>query len=166
MIQKIRMGRKSPKPRIGFTSDHVLDRDLVIKMLRYEDANIKSEYGQSRYKDPLNLPYVSLTNEKAFNRMTLDAFGFTTEDEDVENFRTIFRTYYNSPTDYDKDVIDSIHYMKNNKLMFYEKPIIKIGDSIPNVPLYHLDGERQTTLYDAIREENARYTVFAAFSKS
>lgn len=122
--------------------------------------------GQARYKDPFNLPYVSLTNEKAFNRMTLDAFGFTTEDEDVENFRTIFRTYYNSSTDYDAEVIDSIHYMKNNKLMFYQKPIINIGDRIPDVALYHLDGETQTTLYDAIRKEDAKYTVFAAFSKS
>lgn len=148
-----------------FTFQDVANKELVIKMLQFESNLMKSEFGQSRYKDAYTEPYVSLTNEYAFNRKVLMEFGYDTSDESVENYRSIFGTYYHSPTDYDKDVIDSSHYMKNNRCVFYTSKPIQVGDTIPNVKLYTLD-EKEVTLYDIIKEQDADETIIAAFSMS
>ena len=49
---------------VPFTRKHVLDRDLVIKMLRYEEEFTKSRQGQDLYRDKSNNPLTSLTVEK------------------------------------------------------------------------------------------------------
>lgn len=151
---------------IPFTIDHVNNKDLVIKMLKKEEELIKSASGQERYKNIYNKPYISLTNEYAFNRKILSLFGFDTSDYSVNNYRSIFRTYYHSPTNYDHDVINSSHYMRNNRCVFYTSPSINVGDIIPNVELYEADGKTKTTIYDIVKKYNANETIIAAFSMS
>lgn len=160
------MGRTEIKKVRPFTPQDVQNRDLVIKMLKYEESFAKSEKGQSLYKNPLNRPFVSLNVEHSINRVTLDHFNFDTSDESVGNYRTIFKTYFKSPNDYDKEVINSSYYMRNNKCVFYQHPPLKLGEKIPNCELTLLDGKTKTTLYDAIAKENGKHTVFAAFSLS
>lgn len=152
----------STKP---FTHTDVLNRDLVIQMLKYEEQLTKSDDGQSLYRNTLNRPLVSLTIEKTLNRLTLAQFGFNTSDDSVETYRTIFRTYYRSPTNYDKEVLNSVHYMRENKCVYYKEPPLQIGDIIPNCSLYNIDGITETTLYDII-DKSAKYTMIAAFSLS
>lgn len=149
-----------------FTRDSVLNRDLVIQMLCREEEITKSQKGQDMYRNSYNNPFISLEVEKALNRMVLSEFGFTTTDEDVSQYRTIFKTYFKSPEDYDREVIGSVHYMRENKCVFYKHPRMKTGQRIPNVDLYRLDGINKTSLYDAIGHPRPQYTLFAAFSLS
>jgi hypothetical protein len=153
-----------PKP---FTEMCVKDRDLVIKMLKYEEQLTKSQEGQDLYRNRLNNPFVSLTVEKILNRMVLSHFGFDTTDENVEMYRTIFRMYFQSPFNYDAEVIGSVHYMRENKCVFYRLPPLQIGDIIPDCDLYELNGVTKTTLHQSIAKTNGcDSTVFAAFSMS
>lgn len=153
-------------PLVPFTQDNVHNRELVINMLKYEEELTKSDYGQSLYRNPMNKPLQTLTVEKILNRLTLIHFGFDSSDESVANYRTIFRTYYKSPTDYDKEVLDSVHYMRNNKVVYYQQPPLSLGDKIPNCILYHLDGTSETSLYDTILKKESEFTIIAAFSLS
>lgn len=150
-----------------FTNDDVLNKELVIKMLCYEEELMRSEKGQNMYRNLYNRPYISLTNEYAFNRMVLNHFEFSSDEKSVEMYRNIFRTYFNSPTDYDKDVIESSFYMRNNKCVFYQAPKINVNDKLPNCDLYHLDGTTKTTLHDVINTEKPfEKAIVAAFSLS
>lgn len=155
---------KTKSYRNPFTIDDVKNKNLVIQMLNYEELITKSDTGQSLYKNKLNLPLVSLNVEKALNRLTLIHFNFDTSDESVELYRSIFKNYYRSATDYDKDVLGAVHYMRENKCVYYTKPIINIGDTIPNCDLYELDGKTKTSLYDIIN--NSDYTLIESFSLS
>jgi len=154
------MGFLDAKSLQPFTKQDILNKELVIKMLNYEEDLTKSDYGQSLYKNTLNRPLVSLTIEKALNRLTLAHFNFTTDDDSVENYRTIFKTYYKSPTNYDKEVLYSVHYMRENKCVYYKEKPLQIGDIIPNCDLYN-----SINLYDTIDKES-QYTLIAAFSLS
>lgn len=147
-----------------FTEEHIHNRELVIQMLRYEERLIRSEEGQARYRNPYNRARVSLDNEYAFNRMTLAHFHFNTTDENVANYRKIFRTYFRSPIDYDKDVIESSHYMRNNRCVFYTAPALKPGDQIPDCRLYHLDGATTSSLHELVQD--SAKTMVCAFSLS
>jgi hypothetical protein len=135
-------------------------------MLKYEEQFTKSNDGQALYKNPLNRPLISLDVEKAINRIVLMKFRFNTTDSSVSNYRKIFKTYYNSPKDYDEDVINSVHYMRENKCVFYENPLLGVDQKIPNCELTELDGINKTTLYDVIIKENGDSTVIAAYSLS
>jgi len=141
---------------IDFGDAQLVNRELVIRMLQWESEFMCSTEGQARYKTPGSGQFTSLDNEYAFNRRVLREFGFTTNDRSVMNYRRIFRTYFRSPTDYDTEVINASHYMRNNRCVFYTTPEIKIGDTIPNVPLLTTNPENSkentpTTLYDAIQ---------------
>ena len=149
-----------------FEKKDVNNKDLVIEMLKYEEQITKSDYGQSMYKNMLNRPLISLTVEKSLNRLTLSKFGFDTSDENVEMYRTIFRTYFKSPSNYDKDVINSVHYMRENKCVFYKAPILEINDVSPNVILHDYISLTKQTLHDIMTESKANYTITAAFSLS
>lgn len=149
-----------------FTRESVLNKDLVIQMLRHEEQITKSSFGQNMYRNSFNKPFVSLTVEKALNRQTLSDFGFDTSDESVEMYRTIFKQYFKTPHEYDKEVIGSVHYMRENKCVFYNREPMKFGQKIPNVNLYQLDGTTETTLHDCIGSPAPKYTIFAAFSLS
>jgi hypothetical protein len=133
-----------------FTVDELSNRDLVIRMLKWESEYMCSEEGQQRYRAIGSGQFTSLDNEYAFNRRVLREFGFTTNDESVANYRRIFQTYFQSQTDYDADVINSSHYMRNNRCVFYTTPEIHPGDQIPDVSLLN-NGNQPITLYDAIK---------------
>jgi len=151
---------------IPFTITNVKNKELVIQMLNYEEQLTKSNYGQSLYKNTLNKPLISLTIEYAINRLVLAKFGFDTTDRSVSMYRTIFKTYYNSPHDYDPDVLNAVHYMRENKCVYYKMPPLQINDKIPNCELYNLDGITKTTLHDTINNLNSKYTLIGAFSLS
>ena len=125
------MGRSSGSTN-PFTNNNVKDKQLVINMLKYEEEIAKGETGQSLYRNEYLEPHETLKVEKALNRLTLTQFGFDTSEESVENYRTIFRTYFNSPDDYDADVINSSYYMRENKCVFYKNPDLKLGEEVPN----------------------------------
>ena len=160
------MGKYTNVSGIPFTMNNVNDKELVIQMLNYEETLTKSDYGQSLYKNTLNNPLISLTIEHAINRLVLTHFGFDTTDSNVDMYRTIFKTYYNSPDDYDKDVLNSVHYMRENKCVYYKMPLLQLGDKLPNCDLYELNGATLTNLHDVINKCNSTYTLIGAFSLS
>jgi hypothetical protein len=159
------MGKTDKKSLNKFEKKDVNNKLLIIEMLKYEEQLTKSEFGQSLYKNPLNMPLVSLHVEKTLNRLTLSQFDFDTSDENVEMYRTIFRTYFKSPTDYDKDVINSVHYMRENKCVYYNLPIINIGDVIPDCKLYNYTPIKESSLYNILNNKSD-YAIFGAFSLS
>ena len=154
-----------------FTTDGIQDRDLVIQMLKYEDSLIHGSLAAELYTTDFYRPRVSLDTEHTLNRATLKQFGFDASDDRVANYRKIFSHYYRSPTDYDKQVMNSVTYMRENKLLYYTKPIINIGDIIPDCEeLYCVDGDSQagvskTTLYKTLGNDFSHAFV-AAFSTS
>lgn len=151
-----------------FTPDDVLNRDLVIEMLTYEDSILHSNQGQCVYKNPVNNSLCSLEPQFVINRLTLSKFGFDTSDESIENFRSIFRNYYNSPTDYDEDVLSCSTYMRENRLMFYKTKEPEIGDTALNCPLLELslDDSAETTLHNVLNKSPADFYLIHAFSTS
>ena len=160
------MGKTDKRSLKKFEQKDVNNKSLVILMLKYEEQLTKSEFGQSLYKNILNRPLVSLNVEKTLNRLTLSHFDFDTSDENVEMYRNIFRTYFKSPTDYDKDVINSVHYMRENKHVFYNNKEIKVGDIIPNCDLFDYNSMNKSSLYDILGERKSNHTIMAAFSLS
>lgn len=149
-----------------FTNADVKNKPLVIKMLNYEEEITKSDIGRTLYSTKLNRPLVTLTVEHTLNRLTLAHFNFDTSDESVEMYRTIFLNYYTSPTEYDAEVLNAVHYMRANKCVYYTQPPLQIGDVIPDCKLFMIDGENVTSLYDEINRAGAIKTVIAAFSLS
>ncbi|ARF08934.1 hypothetical protein Catovirus_1_984 [Catovirus CTV1] len=148
-----------------FTLDHIKDKDLVIKMLKYEDSIYLGEKGKEIYENEMYRPRISLDPEYAINRMVLLNFGFDTSDESTENYRKIFSHYYKSALDYDKDVLSSVTYMRNNKCVYYTKPVLEIGDQIPNCRIYKLDGIIETSLFDELGND-FNFAFVGAFSNS
>lgn len=147
-----------------FTQAQVQNRDLVIKMLQYEEELATGDEGQQRYKDPFS--GTSLDTEYSFHRQTLHHFGFEPSDESVANYRTIFKTYFKDPDNYDHEVINSSYYMRNNRCVFYRSKPLTAGDTLPNCRLYMLDGYTETDLHSAMRGKNARAAVICAYSNS
>lgn len=147
-----------------FTLTNIRDRDLVIKMLRYEDSIIHSDDGQAIYKNPFNESLTSLEPRLIIQRVVLNKYSFDTSDQSVSNYREIFRNYYNSPTDYDKEVLSSVTYMRENKCVYYTSPVINIGDEIPDCKLYQLDGKTETSLYQQLGDSS--HAMLCAFSSS
>lgn len=160
------MGQDKGGTFIPFTIEHIKNKQLVIKMLNYEEEITKSKEGQSMYHNPLNRPLVSLTIEKAIQRIVLTKFGFDTSDKSLTNYRTIFKNYYESPENYDKDVLNATHYMRENKCVYYKSLPLEIGQKIPDCKLYHMDGKTETTLYNIIDNKQSNHTLIAAFSLS
>ena len=177
------MGKIDPgdKQKKSLTLDDIKNKELIIKMLNYEENLTKSDYGKSLYKNTLNGPLVSLNIEKVLNKLTLDHFGFNNDECDVLNYRSIFRTYYKSPDNYDKDVLDAVHYMRENKCVYYKNKSLNIGDILPNCNIYsidnvddvdnvdnvdNIDAITKISLYDIIKGHNYKYIMFGAFSLS
>ena len=123
------MGVASLTSKQEFTMNHVQNRAMIIEMLKAEDEIIHGP-AQDMYKADHYLPRQSLTIEHAIQRMVLDSFGFTTTDQDVDNYRRIFSQYYKSPSEYDKEVLDSVTYMRENKLLYYTQPAVLLGQDV------------------------------------
>jgi hypothetical protein len=148
-----------------FTKTDLHNKDLIMKMLKYEDTLIHGITGKEMYNNDYYMPRCSLNPEYALNRMTLTKFGFDTSDESVDNYRSIFRTYHKSAVDYDKEVMSCVTYMRENKCVYYTSPIINVGDKIPDCTVYKLNGKDQITLFDKLGSD-FKYAFVAAFSTS
>ena len=150
---------------IPFTLNDIKNKDLVIEMLKEETKiSFDNDY-QDKYHDKFFRPYISLDINLLIVRVVLNKFGFNTSDESIENYRSIFKYYYKNPNEYDYDVIQSSHYMKNNRVLFYKTKPLNIDDTIPNVNLLNLDSTK-TNLYDIINQNKSDYTIIASFSMS
>ena len=153
-----------------FTEVDIQNRELVIKMLCYEDTLILGDVGTSYNTDMSYQPRTSLQVTKILHRLTLNHFGFTATDRSVENYRTIFAHYFKSPSDYDAEVAQSVAYFRNNKCIYYTAPIIEIGSIPPDCRLYEFNNNKTaTSVLDQITkaaEDNYRYIFFGAFSLS
>jgi hypothetical protein len=101
-----------------FTNTELDNRALIIKMLQYEDSLILGPVGKEIYEDNSFEHYSSHEAMYIIHRITLNYFGFQTKDEDVQNYRKIFSKYYESPTKYDAEVLQSVVYMRENKLVY------------------------------------------------
>lgn len=163
------MGKTSNNFKIPFTQNHVKDKKLVIRMLKFEDEYALSIKGQNHYKMKLNSPMESLMVIYSFHKHTLDHFDFDTSDQSVQNYRSIFKEYYKSPTDYDAEVLSSVHYMRANKCIYYKSPKLNIGEKMINCNLLTLGG-KNIKLFDILSEQNFSnpYTsaIIASFSNS
>lgn len=152
-------------PKQPFLKEHVLNRDLVLKMLQHEERLVFSPEGQDRFRNPLNHPDTTLNVDKGFQRNTLSHFGFDASDASLEMYRTIFRTYFRNPDDYDKEVIAASFYMRNNRCVFYKEPKLQVGEAVPDAPLVTPSGE-PTTIYKAIEALGTPKAIVCAFSES
>jgi len=160
------MGRITKK-KIEFTKEHIANRELILEMLGYENRVMLGDIGKNLYNSYGWDRYTSLDTQYAINRMTLDHFDFSTDDKSTQNYRTIFQHYYNSPADYDKEIINSVVYMRENKILFYTDAVLKIDDRYVDVPLLTMDNKR--TSIDAVVADNFsgnKHMLLAAFSAS
>lgn len=146
-----------------FTFDNVLDKNLVIKMLQYEDTFGKGNEGQKIFSTKVSLPQTTLQSIYAIHICVLTHFGFDTTSMSVENYRTIFKTYYESLTKYDSDVTNSGYYMKNNLCVFYKLPKPKIGNHLTDCNLLQLYGT-VTTLFNMLNQLEFNKCIIGAFS--
>ena len=151
-----------PRP---FTEEDIRNKDLIIKMLKFEDSIILGPMGASIYANPFYNPRISLEPYYAMHREVLTHFGFDTQDYSVDNYRKIFSHYYKSATEYDNEVLSSVTYMRENKCVYYTKPEIKVNDIIPDVALCDLDGQRKTTIAETLGND-FDYAFVAGFSSS
>ena len=158
------MGKKDEQKIIPFTNEHIKNRNLIIEMLKYEDSLMLSNVVIDYYKNPLTDSRNTLNAFYSTHRLVLDKFGFDTTDDSVNMYRQIFSHYYNSPHDYDKDVINSVVYMRENKCIYYTSPIINVGDMLPNCNVLKLNGIDKISIHEAIGD--ASYAFVGAFSTS
>lgn len=151
--------------RRPFTSTDVANKDLVVKMLRHEDSIMTGHEGAAIFADETLQHLTELDTYHIFHRMTLATFGFQTAAKDVLTYRTIFSHYYRNPTDYDKDVLSSVCYMRENKCVYYTAPQVNVGDSAVDTELLTLDGA-STSLNAELLSLKHKYVFVGAFSTS
>lgn len=159
------MGINNIRELKPFTEEDIKNKNLILSMLQFEDQIGKSDEIGKMFQIDSYMGRTSLNVIHAIHRMTLDHFDFDTSNKSVENYRKIFLHYYNSPTDYDEDVINSVYYMKNNKCVFYTQPELKVGMKLKNCSLYESNGITKKMLFD-ILENDFSYAFLCAFSNS
>ena len=147
-----------------FTNSDLKNKRLIVDMLQYEDTLIHGEVGQSMYKTPSYYPRKSLTIEHALHRLVLQKFGFSNTDTDVATYRSIYRNYYD-----DIDVLRSVTYMRENKCLYYKRPIVEIGDIVSDqlkrCNVYDLNNTPRN-LFDVVNSLTAKHIFVGAFSGS
>jgi hypothetical protein len=148
----------------NFSPTQISQRDLIIKMLQYEDNLYLSEYGQNLLRDRGNQTS-SLLGAKTIQMLTLDNFGFNTNEDSLKNYRKIFSFYYKTPWDYDANVLNSVFYMRENKCVYYTTKKLYVGDMLPNLSVYNLDGKTKRNLVEILNND-FDYAIVAAFSLS
>lgn len=153
-----------------FTDEDLHNRSLIIQMLRYEDQLFFSE-AQELYKNPSFNNFTSIEVQKTIQRKTLANFGFDTSDQSLDTYRTIVQVYWRGPDDYDKKVLDSVVYLRANKLLYYTYPTPTIGDQAIDINLYQLDKKEKQSTVEQIPTKlsdhwNHHRTLICAFSTS
>jgi len=149
-----------------FTNTELDNRALIIKMLQYEDSLILGPVGKEIYEDNSFEHYSSHEAMYIIHRITLDYFGFRTKDEDVQNYRKIFSKYYESPTKYDAEVLQSVVYMRENKLVYNANKDFNPGDIFEDVQVFDSSGTQKVSLLDRVAKNDNKYTFVGAFSMS
>jgi len=133
-------------------------------MLNFEDKLYFSNEGQQIILDNNNL--VSLEGSKIIQRITLNNFGFESKDYDLDIYRKIFSYYYKSSIDYDKEILNSVYYMRENRCLYYTSPKINVGDIIPDITIFDLDGINKVNLHTIIKSGDYDKSIIAGFSMS
>lgn len=158
--------RRSGAQRKPFTQEDVANKGLVLRMLQHEDQLMVGPVGSTIFKDPTIPHLTDLETYYIFHRQVLADHGFSSTDEDVANYRSIFQAYYRGPTDYDGEVLSSVCYMRENKCVYYTAPSIDVDDAAPDVELATLGGE-STSLHAVLaKHSKARHIFVGAFSNS
>jgi hypothetical protein len=146
----------------NFTFNDIKNKELILQMLKFEDELYLSDKGQEIMIDHGN----NITNNlgsKAIQRLTLNNFGYLSDDENLSIYRKIFSYYYNSPKEYDEDILKSVYYMRENRILYYKEKSITIKSKIPNINIYKSDGKTLTDIYTNL---NSKFSLIAAFSMS
>ena len=156
------IGKDDLKP---FTKKELHNKELIIKMLEYEDSIIHGDLGYKIYSDPTMKTLTSLDSQYVIQRIVLMKFGFDTAEESLNTYRDIGRTYYRSPTDYDSDVMKSVTYLRENRLLYYKTHNPQPGEKIPNCNLLTVSGDK-IDLYEYIKGLNTDLVMLHAFSTS
>lgn len=153
------------KNLISFNLTHIQNRELILKMLKYEDELFLSDSGQ-KFLNIYGNNTTSLEGSKSLQRKTLNNFGFESGELDLGNYRKIFNYYYNDSKNYDFEILNSVYYMRENRCLYYKSPPLKKNQIIPNLNVFGLDGITQYDLYQLIKSKNYNKTILAAFSLS
>lgn len=139
-----------------FQIEDLRNRDLILKMLKYEDELYLGEYGQNCFRSKYN---ERLHPHYHIQRKVLNDFNFTTTDESLKLYREIYHTYPD-----DKEIHDSVVYLRENRCLKYTAPKININDIFPNTVVYGLDGKTEYDLYSIMKPYEK--VVVGAFSTS
>lgn len=133
------MGKCKPNDIRDFTQDDVKNRSLIIEMLKMEDQ-LYFTTGQEMMKNKYYNPLLTLEPQLALQRQVLTNFGFSTDDVSLGNYRQIVKHYWKGPFNYDQEVLNSVVYLRCNKLLYYQQPEIKVGQTAQDVSLLKLNG--------------------------
>jgi len=103
----------------------------VLRIMRLEDSIIHGAEAMAMYADHDTYPDCgSLEIEFAINRMALSRSGFATEDASVKIYRQTMHRYYASPTEYDAEVMSAVTYLRENKILYYTAPKLRLGQDV------------------------------------
>lgn len=157
------MGRQKEglKP---FTRDDLHNRALILEMLQAEDNLFMSELGQEHLTHHGGL--YSLEVNRVLQREILAQYGFQSDDESLSNYRSIIHVYYRSPTDYDHEVMNSVVYLRENRLLYYKTTKPQQGEPFVDVEILSLDGKDKVKLSQLIMDSTKPRMLVAAFSTS
>jgi len=150
---------------VSFTHDIIKNKSLILKMLKYENDIFLSDTGQTFLRN-FGYKTTSLEGSKSIQRHVLQRFGFLSSDDDLKIYRRIFHHYYNSPVDYDKDILKSVFYMRENRCLYYTSKPLYDGEIIPNINIFNLNGSDEISLHELINSKQYDKTIVAAFSLS
>lgn len=158
---------KTQKELKPFTEKDLHNRLLILQMLKYEDSLFFSE-AQELYTNPSFKNFTSVEVQKTIQRKTLTNFGFDTSDNSLNTYRTIVQVYWRGPHDYDKDVLNSVVYLRANKLLYYQYPTPEVGDQAIDVKLYQSTPTTPSTHQVTKLSDhwNHHRTLICAFSTS
>lgn len=138
-MARVVIAGKTREEKKLFTSSDVANKELVLRMLQFEDSIIKGPIGRRIYEKTTNR-HTTSQPEKEINMLVLSNFGFDTSKLSVQIYRTIFKHYYRSPIDYDADIMNAVVYFRENRRNFYTSPKLRVGDLLPDSVCYTIDG--------------------------
>lgn len=150
---------------LTFGPEHLHDRDLILRMLKAEDQLYFSKMGQEHIAE--HGGNTSTESGKVLQRAVLLRFGFDPSEESIRTYRSVIHHYYKSATDYDKEIMDSVVYLRENKLLYYttDKPLI--GSTYKDVRVYDLmDNEVRISDLVERAHNKGKNLIVAAFSTS
>ncbi|AYV86736.1 MAG: hypothetical protein Sylvanvirus7_34 [Sylvanvirus sp.] len=118
----------------------IQNKELVLRMLRREDEIMHSKTGQDIYRLCYNNAMENVMPQIIIQRMVLNEFGFTTSnDQSLNMYHQIMKEYYQSPTEYDEDVMQAVTYFRENSCLYFTSPCIELNQPVPDCyDLYEL----------------------------